>query len=305
MSCIEHIGSLYSLDRMGDAPDRRHGPRRSPTGRRQGDLLGSSPPHVLVIDPHEDTRTLYVLVLAEMNCVVYGSSEGLAGVAQAEQRLPDAILTELAVPRLDGFGILDRLQSNRLTADIPVIAVTGLLHEAAARGARQAAFAEVLAKPVEPALLLQSVRDAISRTPDDRRVRRRLRRSLMTLRKLGRHLSGDPQAQERIRKLIDRLQVAVLAFDDAGRYVAASPAVSSLTGYSRTHILSRSIFQVPLVEPTSDMQQRWGDFLSAEHCTTAETVKDAGGASLHLQAAFVTVLPGLHAAAIAPVSPHW
>src|SRR6185436_6045979 len=139
----------------------------------------------------------------------------------AEQRLPDAILTELAVPRLDGFGILDRLRSNRLTADIPVIAVTGLLHEAAARGARQAAFAAVLAKPVEPALLLQSVRDAISRTPDDRRVRRRLRRSLMTLRKLGRHLAGDPQAQERIRKLIDRLQVAVLAFDDAGRYVAA------------------------------------------------------------------------------------
>ena len=295
---------MYSLDRMVAPPDRRQGPRRSPTGRRQADLLGSSPPHVLVIDPHEDTRTLYVMVLAEVNCVVYGSSEGLAGIAQAEHRLPDVILTELAVPQLDGFDILDRLKSNRQTEDIPVIAVTGLLHQAAARGARQAAFADVLAKPVEPALLLQSVRDAIARTPDDRRVRRRLRRSLMTLRKLGGHLAGDPDAQERIRKLIDRLQVAVLAFDDAGRYVAASPAVSSLTGYSRTHILSRSIFQVPLVEPALNMQQRWDGFLSAEHCTVSGTVKDAGGASLQLQAAFVTVLPGLHAAAIAPVTPH-
>jgi PAS domain-containing protein len=95
--------------------------------------------------------------------------------------------------------------------------------------------------------------------------------------------------------------VAVLAFDDTGRYVAASPAVSSLTGYSRTQILARSIFQAPLVNPPVDMQQRWGQFLTAQHCTASGTVTDADGVGIDLQAAFVTVLPGLHAAAIAPV----
>jgi PAS domain S-box-containing protein len=273
-------------------------------GRRQRDLLENSSPHVLVIDPHDDTRTLYGMIFTEENCVVYGAAEGLAGLAQAEHRLPDVILTELAVPQLDGFEILDRVKANRLTADIPVIAVTGLLHKAAADRAQQAGFAEVLAKPVAPAVLLQAVRDAIATTPDDRRVRRRLRRSLLTLRKLGRHLAADPSAQERIRNLIDRLQVAVLAFDDAGRYVAASPAVSSLTGYSRTHILSRSILEAPLVDAAPNIQQRWGDFLSAQHCTTLGTLKDAGGDRIHLQAAFVTVLPGLHVAAIAPVFPN-
>jgi PAS domain S-box-containing protein len=273
-------------------------------GRRQADLLEGSSPQVLVIDPHDDTRTLYGMIFTEENCVLYGASDGLAGLEQAEHRLPDVILTELAVAQLDGFEILERVKANRLTADIPVIAVTGLLHKAAADRARKAGFAEVLAKPVAPALLLQSVRDAISRTPVDHRVRRRLRRSLLTLRKLGRHLAADPLAQERIRKLIDRLQVAVLAFDDAGHYVAASPAVSSLTGYSRTHILSRSIFEAPLVDAPPNIQQRWGDFLSAQHCTAQGTVKDAGGDSLHLQAAFVTVLPGLHVAAIAPFSPN-
>jgi PAS domain S-box-containing protein len=272
-------------------------------GRRQTDLLSSSPPHVLVIDPHEDTRTLYALVLAEVNCVVYGTSDGPPGVVLAERRLPDVILTELAVPQLDGFDILARLKANRLTSQIPVIAVTGLLHKQVADRARQAGFAAVLPKPLEPATLIQAVRAAIAGTPVDRRVRRRLRRSLLTLRKLGGHLANDASAQERIRKLIDRLQVAVLAFDDAGRYIAASPAVSSLTGYSREQILSRSIFQAPLVDAPSNMQQRWGDFLSARHCMTSGTLTDAGGANIHVQAAFVTVLPGLHAAAIAPVSP--
>lgn len=273
-------------------------------GRRKADLLESSSPQILVIDPHDDTRTLYGMIFTEENYVVYGASDGRAGLVQAQHRLPDVILTELVVPQVDGFAFLDRVKGNRLTTDIPVIAVTGLLHKAAADRARQAGFAAVLAKPVAPALLLQTVGDAISRTPEDRRVRRRLRRSLLTLRKLGRHLAADPLAQERIRKLVDRLQVAVLAFDDAGRYVAASPAVSSLTGYSRTHILSRSILQVPLLDAPSNMQQRWDDFLSAEHCTAVSTVKDARGASLHLQAAFVTVMPGLHVAAIAPVSPN-
>ena len=258
--------------------------------------------HVLVIDPHEDTRALYSMMLADADCVVYGAADGPSGVLQAEYRLPDVILTELVVPQLDGFSIVHSLQANQLTAQIPVIAVTGLLHSGIADRARQAGFAAVLEKPVEPAALLHGVRAAVSSTPPDFRVRRRLRRSLLTLRKLGRHLAGDPSARERIRRLIDRLQVAVLAFDDNGQYVAASPAVSSLTGYSRTQILSRSIFQAPLVNPPANLQQRWGDFLSAERCTASGAVKDADGATIELQAAFETVLPGLHAAAIAPVS---
>jgi CheY-like chemotaxis protein len=293
---------VYSFRGMMQTPERRRGPRRGRMGRRKSDQIGSAPPHVLVIDAHEDTRSLYVMMLAEADCVVYGASDGPSGVLQAQHRLPDVILTELVVPQLDGFGILSTLSAHRLTSHIPVIAVTGLLHKDAADRARQMEFAAVLAKPVDPAALLQAVREAVARTPQERRVRRRLRRSLLTLRRLGGHLAEDPSAHERIRKLIDRLQVAVLAFDDSGHYVAASPAVSSLTGYSRTHILSRSIFQAPLIDPPTNMQQRWGAFLSAQHCTASGAVKDAGGTSLQLQAAFVTVLPGLHAAAIAPLS---
>jgi PAS domain S-box-containing protein len=256
---------------------------------------------VLVIDPHEDTRTLYVEILGEANCVVFGAADGPSGVSLAENRLPDVIVTELVVPQLDGFGILQTLKANQLLSHTPVIAITGLLHANARDRARNAGFTDVLAKPVELVALLQAVGEAVSKTPPDRRVRKRLRRSLLTLRRLGTHLANDPLAQARIRRLIDRLQVAVLAFDDTGRYVAASPAVSSLTGYSRAQILARSIFQAPLVNPPVDMHQRWGQFLTAQHCTASGTVTDADGASIDLQAAFVTVLPGLHAAAIAPV----
>ena len=274
--------------------------RQRHPGRRQSDLAGIAS-HVLVIDPHEDTRTLYAEILGEANCVVYGAADGPSGVLLAEKRLPDVIVTELVVPQLDGFGILRTLRANDVLSHTPVIAITGSLHANTRDRARSAGFTDVLAKPVEPVALIQAVHEVVSKTPPDRRVRKRLRRSLLTLRRLGTHLANDPLAQARIRRLIDRLQVAVLAFDDTGRYVAASPAVSSLTGYSRTQILARSIFQAPLVNPPVDMQQRWGQFLTAQYCTASGTVTDADGTSIDLQAAFVTVLPGLHAAAIAPV----
>jgi CheY-like chemotaxis protein len=287
---------------MVNTPDRRQGPRRGRLGRRESDLVGTSPPHVLVIEPHEDTRLLYVMLLTDAGWVAYGVSDGASGISAAEHRLPDVIVTEIAVPELDGFEILRRLSANPGTRHISMIAATGFVHFDVPRRAREAGFAEVLEKPLEPEALIQAVRQILLATPPDRRVRRQLRRSLLTLRKLGAHLQGESSAEERIRALIDRLQIAVLAFDDRGRYIAASAAVSSLTGYSRAHILSRSIFEAPLVEPVPDMEQRWGDFLSARHCSALGTLKDAGGASLHLQAAFVTVLPGLHAAAIAPVT---
>jgi PAS domain S-box-containing protein len=280
--------------------ERRQLQRRARSGRRQSDWYGQFPPHVLVIDPHEDTRLLYAMVLGEADCLVYGAPDGRSGLAAAEHRLPDAVVTELAVPEFDGFEILQRLGANPVTRHIPVVAATGLLHDDIPERAQQAGFAAVLEKPLEPAALLQKVRDAVLATPPDRRVRRQLRRTLFTLQKLGSHLARDRSVRERVAALIDRLQIAVLAFDERGRYVAVSPAVSSLTGYSRTEILSRSIFEAPVFTPVPNVERRWRDFLASQYCTTTSTLRDARGGRLELQAAFMTLLPGMHAAAIAP-----
>ena len=283
--------------------ERRQQQRRIRRGRRDADAHAVKPSHVLVIDPHEDTRTLYAMMFSDADCVIYSAPDGPAGLATAEHRLPDVILTELVVPELDGFEIVRRLQANPVTAHIPVVAVTARLHADALEAARVAGFARIVPKPVDPSDLLETVWQVLQATPPDRRVRRRLRRALFTLRKLGAHLAGRDAAKERLRRLIDHLQVAVLAFDETGRYVAVSPAVSDLTGYSRDHILARSIFEAPMAEPVTDLDARWHSFLSAQQCTATGRVRDAHGGDIDLQAAFVSVLPGLYAAAIAPKVP--
>ena len=46
------------------------------------------------------------------------------GLAQARERLPDLIITDLMMPNLDGFGVLEGLKLDKRTQNIPVIVVS-------------------------------------------------------------------------------------------------------------------------------------------------------------------------------------
>jgi len=101
-----------------------------------------------------------------------------------------------------------------------------------------------------------------------------------------------------VRALIDRLQVAMLALDAQGHYVAVSRGASTLTGYSRAELLGRSIFDAGLTlnPPASE---RWQEFLAQQRFDAETKMRDRNGNIVSIQTEFATILPGLHAAAFA------
>ena len=100
--------------------------------------------------------------------------------------------------------------------------------------------------------------------------------TLLTLRKFGTHFKPDADAQQRVRAIIDRLQVAVLALDEQGRYVAASPGASSLTGYSHGELLTMSIVDSPL-EVDFSVHERWQRVSGDRTSNRTATVRDGSG----------------------------
>ena len=109
--------------------DRRNQQRRRRSGRRVADGRDEAiKARVLVIEPHDDTRMLYVMLLEEAGYTVYAVANGIDAVSVAQKGLPDLVILELAVPRVDGFGILQAIRQNASTADIPAVVVTGALH---------------------------------------------------------------------------------------------------------------------------------------------------------------------------------
>ncbi len=82
---------------------------------------GASGQSVLVVDDDESTRRLLRFELEPYGLTVLEASDGREALEVARARSPDAILLDVVMPRLDGWGTLRELKSSPATRSIPVI----------------------------------------------------------------------------------------------------------------------------------------------------------------------------------------
>ena len=120
--------------------------RRHPGGRRQRRHAGLPDPAArpALAGPHDRER------------------EGGAGCDL--RRRPDVVLTDVMIPRVDGFELLRALRSDPATAGIPVIMLTARAGQEASVEGLDAGADDYLAKPFQAAELIARVRVALERT---------------------------------------------------------------------------------------------------------------------------------------------
>ncbi len=272
--------------------------RRQRERRRRWDSTASAviSARVLLIEPHEDTRVLYASLFEDAGLAVYAIANGADALAAVGTLLPDIVVMEMAIPGADGFEILHALRKEPTTADIPAVVVTSILHFDVPQRARESGATLVLCKPTSIASVLDGVTELINGTPGDRRARRQLRRSLLTLRNVASTMEVDAGAKERVRALIDRLQIAVMGIDDQGRYVAASAGAEALTGYTRAELLAMSVFDAALGADLP-LARRWEAVVSSNHIPETATIRVKSGRAVTVQSLIAPIVPGLHAAA--------
>jgi two-component system, cell cycle response regulator DivK len=105
-------------------------------------------PLVLIVEDDQGTRALYRDFLSTCGFRIAEAHNGFQALEKAQQLEPDVVLTDLAVPGLDGFTFGRALRQFSTTSRIPILAVTGHSEylEQSER-ARQAGIAHVLLKP--------------------------------------------------------------------------------------------------------------------------------------------------------------
>jgi signal transduction histidine kinase/CheY-like chemotaxis protein/CHASE3 domain sensor protein len=89
--------------------------------------------YVLVVDDEESVRRLVVETLATDGLEFSEATEGEEALAEIDRRRPDAVVLDLIMPGLDGFGVLERLQAAEATRGLPVIVLTAKRLSAAER----------------------------------------------------------------------------------------------------------------------------------------------------------------------------
>ncbi len=101
------------------------------------------------------------------------ASSGRAALRIADAELPDVILLDVMMPRMDGFEVCRRLKANPRTADVPVVMVTALSDTANRLRGLAAGADEFLTKPVNDLALFARVRSLVrlKRMMDEWRLR--------------------------------------------------------------------------------------------------------------------------------------
>jgi len=82
-------------------------------------------PLALVIDDSDDTREMYAVMLRLEGFAVEEARDGREALHKAREPLPDIIITDLAMPIMDGWETIRRLRADERTRRIPIIACSG------------------------------------------------------------------------------------------------------------------------------------------------------------------------------------
>ena len=124
-------------------------------------------PAVIVIDDDADARRIYSEYMRAKGFTVFTAPDGRTGLTKTLELIPDAIVLDLAMPKVDGWTVLKHVRESSLTAQIPVVVVSALTD------ARDEAFYAganaYLTKPCPPAVVYLQV-CAIARLQQDFRL---------------------------------------------------------------------------------------------------------------------------------------
>jgi len=113
-------------------------------------------PVVLVADDNGDMRQYIVRLLSEKYRVV-AVPDGEAALAAAREQAPELVLTDVMMPRLDGFGLLAKLRGDPLTREVPVIMLSARAGEESRVEGMEAGVDDYLIKPFSARELLARV----------------------------------------------------------------------------------------------------------------------------------------------------
>ena len=125
-------------------------------------------PLVLIVEDDLGTRVMYRDYLSHCGFRILEAHNGHQALEKARELRPHVVLTDLAVPGMDGFEFCRALQESDTTRAIPVLAVTGHSEylEQPDRF-RQAGILHVLTKPCPPGVIAAELRRLLAESPKE------------------------------------------------------------------------------------------------------------------------------------------
>ena len=113
---------------------------------------------VLIVDDNKITLKLLRKYLEASGFAVREAQDGIDCLEKVDAGIPDAIVLDVMMPRMDGYETVRRLKDHSDTRNIPVIIVTALNDVANQIKSIESGADDFLSKPIEEKLLISKVK---------------------------------------------------------------------------------------------------------------------------------------------------
>jgi CheY-like chemotaxis protein len=105
--------------------------------------------NVLVVEDEYDSMEFVQGLLQHYGIHSVGASTGEEALEILRQMSPNLVIIDLALPGLDGWGLLKQLRANKALTGVPLVAITAFHTPELAEQAIEAGFSAYFAKPID------------------------------------------------------------------------------------------------------------------------------------------------------------
>lgn len=103
---------------------------------------------ILVVEDNHDNMTLIVDVLNSLEYDVLQATDGLRGVEMTQNLMPDLVLMDLSLPKMDGWTATRTIKAQESLKHIPIIALTAHAMKGDREHALDAGCDDYISKPI-------------------------------------------------------------------------------------------------------------------------------------------------------------
>ena len=127
------------------------------------EAVPAPPVRLLLVDDEPGLRTAVKAYLEDEGFVVTTANDGEEGWTTAQTLMPDVVITDVMMPRCDGYGLLKRLRGDERLGGTPVVFLTAKGMTADRIAGFQAGADDYIPKPFDPDELVARVRNVVRR----------------------------------------------------------------------------------------------------------------------------------------------
>lgn len=118
--------------------------------------------NVLIIDDNEDLRDYIRQTLCDYYQIIE-ASDGEEGLIKAQETMPDIIISDVMMPKMDGYELCRQIKNSDILKNIPVILVTARASEEMTIDGIEAGAYDYITKPFSPKILLAKISGILER----------------------------------------------------------------------------------------------------------------------------------------------